>query len=353
MDKTEYTIQVSGNAPRLYPTDTLFGLLWYSGNEAIEIPKALPFYGEWGNVISEVLTLREQYPMPTRLNLLWLALTEHSFYEIETDLPVEKMVQKWNYYNQNESTSFSHIVVGMAPYGKVAIWFHGINKSEIIDCFQGVPTEIEIEDFLPFYSGQTLQQHCNQLIEQVPSVRQNLATHGLPPRDLFDNYMKQFTYRYLPLFGHWDEDEGKWTKHTEEEQETKPVFDYIEEALYDGTHDKLHDGGLLNFHEAGKPKKLAVKWHIKKSEYSAYFWFDDEAIRAVFDKFYGAHPDTKTDFILHFDPMKNEYQLALYRLGLKEPLPISKEAYQLIVFKNKFEHYRSENYDQPRGAWIW
>lgn len=350
MDKTEYTIQVSGNAPWLFPTDTLFGLLWYTENEAIEIPKALPFYGEWGNVISEVLSLREEYPMPTRLNLLWLALTEHSFYEIETDLPVEKMVQRWNYYNQNENTLFSHIVVGMAPYGKVAIWFHGINKAEIIDCFQGVPIEIEMKDFLPFYSGQTLQQYCNQLIEQVPSVKQNLATNGLPPRDLFDNYMKQFTYRYVVRFGHWDDEKKEWKEY---EDETNPEFDYIEEALFDGTHDKLHDGGLMKYHEAGKPKKLALQWHVKKSDYSTYLWFDGMAIRAAFEQFYYKYPEAKMDFTFHIDTAKKVFQLSLGCDEAEEPMSLSEDTYQMIVFKSKFEYYRTANYNQPRGAWIW
>ena len=47
------------------------------------------------------------------------------------------------------------------------------------------------------------------------------------------------------------------------------------------------------------------------------------------------------------------YELALFRYGLKEPVVIPEEAYQLLVFKNRFEDFRSPNYDQPRGAWIW
>lgn len=130
-------------------------------------------------------------------------------------------------------------------------------------------------------------------------------------------------------------------------------FDYIEEMLYDGTHDKLHDGGLMQYHKAGRPKKLAIRWHIKKVEYLAHFWFEDDRIREVFDKFYGAHPDTKTDFIIRIDSEQRKYELALYRYGLKEPQIIPEDVYQLIVFKNKFEDYRSENYNQEHGAWIW
>lgn len=74
---------------------------------------------------------------------------------------------------------------------------------------------------------------------------------------------------------------------------------------------------------------------------------------SIFHHFYGAHPETKTDFIIRIDAENKKYELALYRQGLKEPVVIPESAYQLIVFKNKFEDYRSENYDQPRGAWIW
>ena len=30
-------------------------------------------------------------------------------------------------------------------------------------------------------------------------------------------------------------------------------------------------------------------------------------MRTVFDKFYGQHPDTKTDFIIHIEPIKKKY----------------------------------------------
>lgn len=194
----------------------------------------------------------------------------------------------------------------------------------------------------------------DSLRKQLLEIREQLIAEGLiQEAQVLDKYLQQFTYRYLPLFEHWDEDNEWWHRYTKDELEIRPEFEYIEEALYDGSYDKLHDGGLMQYHKAGKPMKLAIKWHIKKSEYTAYFWFEDEAIRAFFDRFYGIHPDTNTDFILHIDPEKKKYELSLFRYGLQEPKIIPEDAYQLIVFKNKFEHFRSENYDQPRGAWIW
>ena len=349
----KYPYFVSGSAPKLFPTETFFGNLMWSDDDGISVPYCCPFADEWGKPVSMYVYDDRDFPVPSEIDMIWLALTENKFYSIEEDLPkeeMERLLQETN--GENGRPLFNYIIVGMAPYGRVALWLHGDKKANLVAWMEAEETDVEMEDFCPS-TNLTRDKYVNLMLKSVDESFTNLQTNGLPPRDLFDNYMKQFTYRYTLLFEHWDENEEKWTKYTEEEHETKPVLDYIEEALYDGTHDKLHDGGLMQYHEAGKPKKLAMKFHIKKSEYTAYFWFEDEAIRVIFDKFYGIHPDTKTDFILHIDPIKANYQLALYRYGLPEPQIIPEEAYQLIVFKNKFEHFRSENYDQPRGAWIW
>lgn len=349
----KYSYFLSGSAPKLYPTETFFGNLMWSDDDGISVPYCCPFADEWGKPVSMHVYDDKDFPVPEEIDMIWLSLAENRFYSIEEDLPKEDIEQLLQ--EKDETTGnplYNYIIVGMAPYGQVALWLHGDKKAKLLSWMEAEETDVEIAEFCPG-TRLTRAKYVQKMLESVNEAFENLQQKGLPPHDLFDNYMKQFTYRYLPLFEHWDEDEEKWQPYTEEEQETKPELDYIEEALYDGTHDKLHDGGLLNYHDAGKPKKLAVKWHIKKSEYTAYFWFEDEAIRTVFDKFYGIHPDTKTDFVIHIDPEKKKYELALYRYGMNEPKPISEDAYQLIVFKNKFEHFRSNNYDQPRGAWIW
>lgn len=350
----KYEIRVSGVAPKLYPAETFFAFFDNGTDQPLELPKEMPFSGEWGKSDSIWINDIDRTDLPCAIDMIWLSITEQTFYSLQAALKkmeLKKMFDKKS--EQSNSSLFDKILIGMAPFGGLAIWVDGEEKSVLLDWKKGDRTDVDMKDFLPENPSVCLSDYCEFYIDDDSLVKQNLETNGLPPLDLFDNYMKQFTYRYLPLFEHWNEDEEKWQPYTEDEQETKPELDYIEEALYDGTHDKLHDGGLLNYHEAGKPKKLAVKWHIKKSEYTAYFWFEDEAIRTVIDKFYGIHPDTQSDFILRIDSEKNKYQLALFRYGLQEPRVIPEEAYQLIVFKNKFEYFRSENYDQPRGVWIW
>lgn len=348
-----YNIKISGSAPSLYPTNIYFGLLWYNDDEALEIPVRYPFQGEWGEILSNMILLREEYPMPSTLSLIYLSFVEQKFYGIEADLPKDLLEEIWKLTdNITKEPLFSHIVVGMAPFGGIAVWVRGFNKSVLVDWLKGSEIEVAMADFHPVNPNTTLQEYCDFYIYSDSIVKENLDTNGLPPRNLFDKYMQQFTYRYQPLFEKWDDgEEVKWQKYREDE--LKPRFEYIEESLFDGTFDKLHDDGLQKYHEAGKPKKLAIKWHIKKTEYTTYFWFEDENICSIFERFYGAHPDTKTDFIIRIDAEKKKYELALFRQGLKEPQIITEDAYQLLVFKNKFEDYRSDNYNQERGAWIW
>ena len=346
----EYRIRLSGVAPKLYPTETFFALLYNGTGQPMELPKEMPYSGEWGKSISAWESNTETFPLPLAIDIVWLSITEQTFYSVEKQLPITKLKSLFAQERDNES---HNIIIGMAPYGKLALWVSYKNKSTLLTWLKGESISVDISDFLPENPNIKLEDYCNFYIYNNPVVKKNLEAKGLPSCDLFDKYMHQFTYRYLTLFELWDEDEEKWQKAEKKENEMFPELDFIEEALFDGTHDKLHDGGLMQYHQAGKPKKLAVKWHIKKSEYTAYLWFEDEEIRDIFDRFYGAHPDTKTDFMIRIDSEKKKFELALYRYGLKEPQVINESAYQLIVFKNKFEYFRSENYNQPRGAWIW
>lgn len=121
----------------------------------------------------------------------------------------------------------------------------------------------------------------------------------------------------------------------------------------DGCKNIFNDKSISTYFLQAKPSRIKLSFSLTKGCYAIYIWLDEDRINNIFNKFYGAHPETKADFIISIDAKRRKYELALFRQGLKEPVVIPESAYQLIVFKNKFEDYRSANYNQPRGAWIW
>lgn len=345
MTMQEYEYCVVGCAFDIAPILTHVALVSCSDTDVLSIPECLPYTGEWGKNETVSFLEKSNHLLPKGIHIIYLSIVERKFYMVNDSLPIEDITNLWIHGNYNK------VVVGMAPYGGIAIWLNGTMNSILVKWLHGSEINVDMNSFIPDNPNLSLEQLCSFYLTSVIEAKSYFEKHGIPSRSLFEGYMQQFNYRYLILFEHWDKDKVDWQEYNDEE--IIPEFDYIEEALFDGTHDKLHDGRLMTCHQAGKPKTLAVKWQMKKSEFTAYFWFEDKEICKVFDRFYGTHPETKTDFMIRIDAEKNKYELALYRYGLKEPQVISESAYQLLVFKNKFECFRSENYNQPQGAWIW
>lgn len=351
----EFDIHVSGSAPMLWPADTFFAVLWVNKDEVIEVPKRYPYSdNHWGEIASTSLLLRDAWPMPRKLDMVWLSIVERAFYSVEADLPTEQLEKLWE---QSDPVTgeplFTHIVVGMAPYGQAAVWLRGFKKSVLVSWLQGEEAEVDMEDFMPTNPTVTLDENCDFYINNDERVLENLKKNGLPPRKLFDRWMAQYCYRLVPLFEHWQPDEDvKWRRHDNNEEKI-PVMDHIFVSRYDGTHHKIADDTLTGHHVAGRPERIALAWHTGKSEWTAYLFLDEELSASIFERLYGAHRDTHMDILIHCDPEKRHYELALFRYGMQQSYLLPENCYQVIVFKNQFEHYRSDNYDQPGGAWVW
>ncbi len=342
----EYEASIVGTVCSDYPIVLLFALLKVNEKEVYEIRQEMLFNYDWGTIFNKYED-ENRIHIPEQIDVVYLSVAEKKFYSVKYMLPVDKLYklfQQTNYRTGN--VLFKNIIIGFAPFGGIALWLGSKDKAVFVSWVKGTCIDVDIQDFFPTHK--TLDSFCESyMIYNIKCKKKEKVVN--PSKQTFDGLMKQFIYRYIFDF----ECKNNPKIYSQNINNKETIFDYMEESLFDGTHDKLHDGGLLKYHQAGKPKKLAIKWHIGKSEYSAYFWFEEEPIREVFDKFYGAHPDTKTDFIIRIDAENKKYELALYRYGLKEPQIISEYVYQLLVFKNKFEDYRSDNYNQERGAWIW
>lgn len=324
--------QISGSAFPAQPIDMVYGLV-YTDGEVLEIPKRYPFRRGWGKPESYCINDASPTTFPRGLEICYLSINEEKFYEARIEFPDNLFDLLWE-------PEMEYITFGMAPCGKLAIWISGEKKSVLVCEIEAEETEVDMELISPYNSEITLKEYCRQFNQPV---RNQFESEW----DIFDAAMCQYNYRYVFVAIKPDDTD------TEKVQKEEVKFDWIEDSLTDGTYDKLHDGRLNKPHRGGVPEKFNLLFHRGRTVWEACVWFEEDSLLRHFKRFYGAHPETKTDFIIRIDPENKKYELALYRQGLKEPVIIPESAYQMIVFKNKFEDYRSENYNQPRGAWIW
>lgn len=330
--------QVSGCADYSFPVVPYYGLLWYNKTESVSIPMDYPLCGRWGDILSANDKVIDDNPMPKFVSACWLSIREERFYFYETDLNQQDIIEAVKTVSkQGDDVCF---VIGMGAMGKFSLWLRSDQKSVILQQGYGETTYVPINQFMPVRPDLSKKEFCDLMLSQINTK--------FAKSDYWYcfNADKQYNYRYNVLFERWDGE----TWHDPKEHDFQLV--YIEDQLTDGTHDKIHDGGLLTYHNGATPLRIVAGVEQLKSKFNINI-FVDRQIKTLFERFYGAHPETKTDFIIKIDAENKKYELALYRQGLKEPVLIPESAYQVIVFKNKFEDYRSENYNQPRGAWIW
>lgn len=314
------------------PIRMLYGCI-IGKNNTYMLPMIFPGKTIWGESFEN-----DSYNISKDSDLLlhvgWIGLNTRKVFYFENSLPLPMEI-----VDSQDIT----LLIGLSDNGRIVLWLQNDFVSNILLDTYGVNITNNVTDSMIKEIGikrndgvavSTISQLCDYGIERFINFL-NIAKDDFAASFIIDDKMKKFCSQYM-IKGLFEE-----------------AVNTLNVLLWDGTYNKLNDGSLLKYHQAGKPKKLAIKWHIGKSEYSAYFWFEEEPIREVFDKFYGAHPDTKTDFIIRIDAENRKYELALYRYGLKEPQIIPENVYQLLVFKNRFEDYRSNNYNQERGAWIW
>lgn len=378
----KYQYHTSLTSPKDFPFLLRKAQFILEGEERKRIREGVSNKGLWGDVQTFVVLNDDTFPFPSGIELQWISVVEQKYFCVNEPLDAKYLERLWLQYaqygevdgvdddnddeendndeddavaeddeNEDEEKTiksiFNYVAVGIAPHGGVAVWLHGLKKQSIIAWLHAEEKELTLDEQHALLWGLDIKTYCDVAVKQV-----GLESVVIPEPRFFENMMLQYCYKWQPVLKKWDEKEEKWIDY-EEDAKVIPEFDFIEVRCFDGTYDKLRDGGLMECHSAGKPSHLTVHWHVAKRQYGAYFFFDHDELHAVFSRCYGAHPDTKVDILIQMDPETNHYELALYRYGMKEPLKINESAYQLMVFRNKFECFRSENYNLPPRSWRW
>lgn len=327
--------QVSGTALSDYPVELAYGLI-YVNDGILEIPMRHPFNQGWGKFESFMITDTPPESYPLAIEICYLSIAERKFYEAQMVFPDELFPLMWE-------SDMEFITFGMGPSGRMAMWLSGEKKCILLADITAPEVDMDLSDLPQFNPAMSVEEFCSQF-DGVGRGNAEDAKHRLDP------YMKQYRYKLiidLPSSQGESEKSGNSGDHLEVK------VGWIDIALYDGSYDKTNNDRLFQYHDGGIPDKVRLTLEQGKTEWQINLWFEDSVLSKIFERFYGAHTETKTDFIIRIDAENKKYELALYRQGLKEPVVIPESAYQLIVFKNKFEDYRSENYNQPHGAWIW
>lgn len=293
---------------------------------------------EWGEATAVEEYSGEPTPTPVLLVMRWWSPCEQQFYNGVVRIDSRRVEQLWKKQDEKESLldKFTHIVAGMAPYGGIAVWLRGYRKSVLVDWCEAERIDVPEQVFKKLTEAKTDDQHTQ-----------------LPPKKMFDLWMRQRRYRYVPLEEFWDG--NQWAEYDEEDAYYDDIDVLsVEDKRTDGTLDITGDMSLLRYHETGCPHRFCLRWQEGKADYEAHFWLDDERFAPFFDRFFNITQTDKADLLVRIDTRANQYELALRCDDMQQICkPAPRESFQLLVFRNDVEHFKSENYAQEDGAWNW
>ncbi|MCR4915198.1 MAG: DUF2931 family protein [Prevotella sp.] len=337
---TPFTSRVKDCEVRIFK-----GSLHYEGEPEVEEPyiKGLNILSSkcndgWGYVKNISIMTEEAWPMPDRLELRYVTTNDIRCYAIDTPLEKEHAEDLWEKQEQNFPDSpFQDYVVGTAPYGIIAVWLRGRERSVLLHSFVAEEKELdEVEDH--FYGW-----------------RKGKNAYMPVSREQMEGLMRQFCYRYVTLEEHWDEKKYDWVEYDDEDPYYDNLYvDSVEDHRSDGSFNYLEgDMSQLEYHEAGMPERITVRWHACREEYLAHFWLDKKQFAKAFIKFFDLHPDSRVDILLRIDTKEQLYVMALRAEGETECIYLPWHYYQLVVFKDGLQHYKSPNYELEKGQWAW
>lgn len=173
---TKFDWQATEGAPKNYPMTIIGGSLSYHDKSgSLYVPDRATLYNGWGNGRSSHIVGPDRKPLPNFLTINFFSYTENQFYAGRFDLPyatILKMFQDGYYDSTGDRTTYSALVVGVAPGGAVAVWAKGISKTT--EVFFGQAEKVEKD-----WGSLTSATHITRE-EYVQKVLQSVLSPTLP-----------------------------------------------------------------------------------------------------------------------------------------------------------------------------
>ena len=290
--------------------------------------------GVWGTPTDVVELKSATYPLPNRLYLKYYSDIEKKCYELDTALDIKKIEHLYQDKIQKDQLfPYNNFVIGIAPFGGIAVWMRSGTKQVLLHWFKAEPTPA------PGFLGED---------ESVMDEEEMPFTSSY-----IEKCMRQCDFRYIPLEEYWDGKE--WISYDKNNLYYDDFdVDDVSQKCLDGTFARPANLTFLDFNKSGLPSHLAVFWHEARTAYEAYYWINSYAIIQLFDDIAQADRNTKFDVLVRIDTRANQYELAFRKADILTSLYIlPPDSYELLVFRNDHQYYKSQNYNQEDGAWDW
>jgi hypothetical protein len=331
-----YNYSVFNSCFKNYKIKVIKGRLYYPGCDEEGLYVVASKTGDWGEVKAFVELKPDLWPLPNRMEMRYQTICDGQIYNIDTPLDDKRAEDLWEQQvTEFPLYPFINVLVGTAPHGGIAVWLCSLKKSVLLHWFhaeKAILTDMERSLFA----------------SKGPDF-----TFSLTP-EVVEEKMRQYRYRYVALEEYFDRESMWWNQY----EDTDPYYDdleldAIEDKRTDGTFNYLGGQEQEKYHTAGKPERITVKWRAGSTNYLAHFWIDDDVLTGFFKSFYKPDPDGKADLLIRLDPEKNAYGLALKGDMYDYEYFFPHATYQLMVFKDDTEWFRSDNFDKADDAWRW
>lgn len=291
---------------------------------------------DWGVPSTLKLKVMEKHPLPVRLEMRWIPFMGDQYYELSATLDQAKAEELWEKQQRDfPKAPFDQYMIGIAPFGGVAIWLCNSKKSVLLEWLQakGAPLPAEIVEDVKLFTD---------------PEKEALVNATLAPEKLQSN-MRQYRYRFVPLEEFYNGEQ--WQRYDSTNAHYEEIdLDNVEVKRLDGSFDFTESDEVMHYQSVGKPQRIMVRWHEGESSYFAHFWLDEAEATAFFDGFFNAFPDANADLLLRIDTRANRYEIALTGEKLQ---PHTLKNTQYLVCKDFEEIARSENYTKEKGDWHW
>lgn len=290
--------------------------------------------GGWGDIYPMVIVSNSSFPLPKKMTLRWVTLVDLKCYELTTDLDTERMESMWaeqeKLYPENP---FKYVVVGIAPYGEVALWLRS-NCNSVL--------------FQQFKAEEVAYNEREEAVYSKMQGNEKLMKYILTP-ERYASVMQQYKYRYVPLEEFFN---GKrWARFDTNDNRYENIsVSCVEDKCIDGTFDFTDGENIMKYHTAGMPKRITVKWEEDGDPYFAHFWLNSHYVQLFFESFKKKFPELPVDLKLRLDVKANRYEVAM---AAEDIVPRAFIGTQYIVFKYFEEIARSEYFDKEDNDWRW